>query len=491
MLPGYLRCRPAPHPGTVSRPSPRLDGGCLGARAGSGPRPCTRSGAGGRARARRGSPSRRPRPRPSRRTCTRPGPARRTEARRADCSAAARPRGRPARGPLTVMPPRTSVVYPASFSPADGVAAAGPAAPARPAPAARESAVPSGTRTVRSTATSDEPHSRNTCTGSPREACVETSGPASDARHPRGRRARSRSAPPWPGCRTRRAARPSRRQERQRHAARRTVHRGVPRGPSPAPSSASDSSVSADASRGSRSVNTAPPSGGVGGGDLAAVDVRVLQRDGQAEAAALGARPGRARLVEAVEDVRQDVLGDAGPVVPHLDAPARRPLAAAPTTRTGEPPCLRALPIRFARMTSRRRGSSRAVDAALGVQVDRVQPGPRVDAGGDLVGDVDVVQDQPGRARVEAGDLHQVLDQVVQPPGLADHQLHGGRDHRVEAGLRLQLLLQHLRDRGDRGQRGAQLVRHVGDEPPATPRPARSCRRPASPARSAALVERP
>ena len=64
-------------------------------------------------------------------------------------------------------------------------------------------------------------------------------------------------------------------------------------------------------------------------------------------------------------------------------------------------------------------------DAARRVQLHRVQPGPRVHAGRDLVGDVDLVQHQPGGARVEAGDLHQVLHQFVQPPGLADHQPYG------------------------------------------------------------------
>lgn len=106
------------------------------------------------------------------------------------------------------------------------------------------------------------------------------------------------------------------------------------------------------------------------------------------------------------------------------------------------------------------------VDAALGVQVHGVQPGAGVEARGDLVGEVDVVQDQPGGARVEAGDLHQVLDEVAEPLGLADDEAYGGLDHRVHAaGLGVEFLFEHLHHRRDRGQRGAQLVRHVGDEP--------------------------
>lgn len=68
---------------------------------------------------------------------------------------------------------------------------------------------------------------------------------------------------------------------------------------------------------------------------------------------------------------------------------------------------------------------------------------------------------------VEAGHLHQVLHQVVQPARLAHHETHGKLDHRVDrTGLRVELLLEHLRHRGDRGQRCTQLVRHVGDEAP-------------------------
>ena len=107
------------------------------------------------------------------------------------------------------------------------------------------------------------------------------------------------------------------------------------------------------------------------------------------------------------------------------------------------------------------------VEAALGVQVDGVQPGPGVDACRDLVGEVDVVQDQPCGARIEAGDLHEVLDEVVEPPGLADDEPYGGLDHRVHRpGLGLQLLLQDLRHGCDRGERRTEFVAHVRDEPP-------------------------
>lgn len=140
--------------------------------------------------------------------------------------------------------------------------------------------------------------------------------------------------------------------------------------------------------------------------------------------------------------------------------------AARTATRTGEPPCLRALPIRLARITSRRRGSRRAW-MPRSASRSTASSHARVDARGDLVGHVDVVQDQPGRTRVEAGDLHEVLDQVVEPARLADHQPHGRLDHRVHrAGLRLQLLLEDLRDGGDRGERRTEFMAHVRHEAP-------------------------
>ena len=81
----------------------------------------------------------------------------------------------------------------------------------------------------------------------------------------------------------------------------------------------------------SESVNSAPPSGGVGGRDAAAVLLGDLADDREAEAAALA----RARVgapVEAVEDVGQVGLGDAVAVIAHADAGLRRP-----STSTGPP----------------------------------------------------------------------------------------------------------------------------------------------------------
>lgn len=204
--------------------------------------------------------------------------------------------------------------------------------------------------------------------------------------------------------------------------------------------------------------------GGVGRGDPAAVDVGVLQGDREAEAAALGAGAGGAGLVEAVEDVREDVLGDAGAVVAHSDDDlvgrgAHRDPHRGAAVLQGVADQVGQDDVQAARVQT-------GVDAALGVQVHRVQPRPRVDARGDLVGQVHVVQHQPGRARVEAGHLHEVLDKAVEAARLADHQAHGGLDHRVHRpGLRLQLLLQDLRHGGDRGERRTQFVAHVRDEP--------------------------
>lgn len=193
------------------------------------------------------------------------------------------------------------------------------------------------------------------------------------------------------------------------------------------------------------------------------MDVRVLQGDGETQTAPLGARAGGARLVEAVEDVREDILGDAGPVVLDLDEQVVGLYADRDTDRTAAvlqrvADEVREDHVQAARVEARH-------DAALGVQVDGVQPGTRVYARGDLVGDVHVVEDQPGGARVEAGDLHEVLDQVVEAAGLADDQPDGRFDHRVDtAGLRVEFLFQDLRHGGDRGERRTEFVGHVRHE---------------------------
>src|SRR6266498_5507155 len=59
---------------------------------------------------------------------------------------------------------------------------------------------------------------------------------------------------------------------------------------------------------------------GVGDGEVASVQARVLPRDGEAEAAALGPGPGRVGLVEPVEHVRQHRFVQPRSVVADLES---------------------------------------------------------------------------------------------------------------------------------------------------------------------------
>ncbi len=75
---------------------------------------------------------------------------------------------------------------------------------------------------------------------------------------------------------------------------------------------------------------------------------------------------------------------------------------------------------------------------------------------------VDRLRLQGGRARVEAADLQQVGEQRLEPVELVGEQFGGARGHRVEV---LARLVDDVRGHPHGGQRGAQLVRHVRDEP--------------------------
>lgn len=100
--------------------------------------------------------------------------------------------------------------------------------------------------------------------------------------------------------------------------------------------------------------------------------------------------------------------------------------------------------------------------AGLGEQdVHRVQPGAGGEGAAEGLGEVDVVQLQGRRARVEAGDLHQVVHQAGQLHGFLADEPYGRGGVRGQAG---RILVEDVGHRRHRGQRGAQLVRHVRDE---------------------------
>ena len=80
---------------------------------------------------------------------------------------------------------------------------------------------------------------------------------------------------------------------------------------------------------------------------------------------------------------------------------------------------------------------------------------------GDDPPEVDWLEERVLRVRVEARDLHEVVDQRPQAPDVADHQL--GRAPRVRREA-VDVALDQRRLGDQRGQRRAQLVRDVGDE---------------------------
>ena len=78
------------------------------------------------------------------------------------------------------------------------------------------------------------------------------------------------------------------------------------------------------------------------------------------------------------------------------------------------------------------------------------------------VAEVGVLEVEHGGAGVEPADLEQVAEQVLEPVELLLQQLRGPRGHRVEAAPRV---VQHVTGHPHGGQRSAQLVGDVGDEP--------------------------
>ena len=77
------------------------------------------------------------------------------------------------------------------------------------------------------------------------------------------------------------------------------------------------------------------------------------------------------------------------------------------------------------------------------------------------VDQVDVLQVEHRRARVEPTDLQQVGEQGLEPVELALQQLGGPRRHRVEP---VALVVQHVAGHAHGRQRGAELVGDVGHE---------------------------
>ncbi len=74
---------------------------------------------------------------------------------------------------------------------------------------------------------------------------------------------------------------------------------------------------------------------------------------------------------------------------------------------------------------------------------------------------------QRGGARVEAADLQQVREQRLEPVQLVGEQFGRPRGHRIEVHT---CVVDDVGRHPHRGQRRAQFVRHVGDEPPLHPR---------------------
>ena len=99
----------------------------------------------------------------------------------------------------------------------------------------------------------------------------------------------------------------------------------------------------------------------------------------------------------------------------------------------------------------------------VGVDVDRhVDVGRAVHGLHDQLGDAHLLEVEVHDAGVEAGDLEQVLDQLLEALDVGDHQVERGPR---PVGHVVALVLEHLDRRGQRHERRAQLVADVGREP--------------------------
>ena len=174
-------------------------------------------------------------------------------------------------------------------------------------------------------------------------------------------------------------------------------------------------------------------------------------------------RPRRVGLVEALEEVGEAHRRDARARGRRRRSP--RPRASRwSATSTGAPGAWsRALSRRLPRIRSRRRGSVSTTSGVGGsdtaasgrrAATTPVTTRPRsTGSDGELL-----------RGGVEAGHLHEVVDERPEPADVGDEQLrrHGGR--RAAGCPGPASMQRRLRD--ERGERRPQLVRDVGDEPP-------------------------
>ena len=201
--------------------------------------------------------------------------------------------------------------------------------------------------------------------------------------------------------------------------------------------------------------------------ELAAVDDRVLLRDRQAEAGAAGRPlPRRVGAPEPVEHPGHLVGGQPHPEVAHRD---RDRLGVAVDVDHDRA----ALPVidRVAQQVLQDAADAAGVDVGLEVPARRDQPDLGVLLLGERHDGLDGVVDEPHqvrrldlelhRARVVPAHLEQVGEQHLEAIGLGVQQLGGAFGRRREV---VALVVQHLARQPDRGERRAQLVRHVADE---------------------------
>src|SRR5215217_4574688 len=204
--------------------------------------------------------------------------------------------------------------------------------------------------------------------------------------------------------------------------------------------------------------------------DRAPVQVHVLERDGQPESgAAEGPGPVHVGAVEALEDVGQvlgrDALALVGDGDDHVTTtPAHPdPDVALDGVLNGVLDQVGEHPVEPAGVGGDQRlaltGVHLETDVDLAAVGDRVE---RVDHLVEQAAEVDLDRLQVDHAGVEAADLQQVLEQVLEPLQLAFQQ-HGG-----PLGIRRQAGpggVDVVGGHAHRGQWGAQLVADVGDEP--------------------------